>query len=305
MRIVIAIFTWIFTRPSWERSEIWGERIGRLMWRVGIRKRVVMDNLHLVFASDTTPEGHRKDDAELAAICRAVYENLGRLIVLYFRTDLMDAAFFRDRFEAEGMEHLRDGIARGRGVLGIGMHFGILDIAMGKAAHELDAPITLVGKNIKNPVVNNWFIESRRRMRFDTVGPKDTRQEILTRLGRNELVTMVLDQSMRERYAIYVNVMGRLTATNKSAAGLARDSGATVVPGWAYRVGPARYRLVAQPPIPYITHDDPDEERRLNTQAYVERLDAAILENPEHWFWLHRRWKRVKEIEDRKSKIED
>ena len=46
-----------------------------------------------------------------------------------------------------------------------------------------------------------------------------------------------------------------------------------------------------EPELPWITADDPDEELRLNTTEYNRVLERFVLEHPEQWFWMHRRWK--------------
>ena len=48
-------------------------------------------------------------------------------------------------------------------------------------------------------------------------------------------------------------------------------------------------------PTTYVDFDDlkevTPENIRAVTQAYTRLLENAVREHPDHWFWMHRRWK--------------
>ena len=46
--------------------------------------------------------------------------------------------------------------------------------------------------------------------------------------------------------------------------------------------------------LPFIECADPNEAIRRNTRAYNAALERFILQHPEQWFWVHRRWKGAK-----------
>ena len=51
-----------------------------------------------------------------------------------------------------------------------------------------------------------------------------------------------------------------------------------------------KYRLRFDP-VHWITGDDPEEEIRVNTQNFTRLIEDAARRHPDHWLWVHRRWK--------------
>jgi Kdo2-lipid IVA lauroyltransferase/acyltransferase len=296
MKILIRVILWLFSLPSWESSDRWGARIGRILHLFGVRKKVVMENLNRVFGATDAPPERKKTKEEIARISQACYENFGRVIVLYLRGGLMDEKFFAERWEVEGEEHFLRAMAKGRGVIAVGGHIGVWEFAIMKVG-RMGYPAALIAKNVKNELMNRWVVDMRAHNKLATIQPKNSREEIIEVLKKGGFVVSVMDQNMRSRQGIFIDVLGRLASTVKSTPGIARESGAPVISGWARRIGPARYRLTFGPEIPWIADEDHDRERQLNTQNYSRALEKVILEKPEDWFWLHRRWKRRPEGE--------
>ena len=58
-----------------------------------------------------------------------------------------------------------------------------------------------------------------------------------------------------------------------------------------------RYR-VRLSPIVYEPADDLEEDVRRLTRAYVASLEEVIRENPEQYFWFHKRWKTQPEVRE-------
>ena len=68
-------------------------------------------------------------------------------------------------------------------------------------------------------------------------------------------------------------------------ASLAVRQGAIMVPCYAIRQPDGTsFKAVFEEPIP---HTDANEM----TQAINDSLEKRVRENPEQWFWFHRRWK--------------
>jgi KDO2-lipid IV(A) lauroyltransferase len=69
-------------------------------------------------------------------------------------------------------------------------------------------------------------------------------------------------------------------------------TGAPLLPGVAVRSGGGRHELVISPPVEAPPEELPLDERvRLLTQGYTSVFERFILERPDHYFWMHRRWK--------------
>lgn len=303
-RIILKLVTAILSWPSWETADRFGFALGRLAFRLGIRRELVLDNLTQVFASPNTPPERRRTPEQIRAIAIKAYENAFATFVMFARAQRMDAKFFAERFEADAasLDVLRRAHAAGRGVIAIGGHVGIWDVALMKVG-RLGYPNAIIGKNIKNPVFDEWTKRVRADHGESTIPPKNSRPLIIDELRAGRLVTQAVDQNMTARLGTFVDVMGRAASTVRSTPGIVRETGCVVISGYARRIAPGRYRLIADPEVPWISHPDPERENLLNTQHYSRIFDRVILEKPEDWFWLHRRWKRRPENEDETAKF--
>lgn len=279
---------------SWEASDRLGFAIGRLAFRLGVRRKVAIENLTQVFNSSyTRPDIPRKSPAEIEALARKVYENVFALWLMFVRGHKMDARFFEEHWFAsdESLENLKRAHSAGRGVLAIGGHIGLWDVALMKVG-RLGYPNALIGKNIKNPVVNQWTIDMRSIHGEKTLPPRNSRAAIVEELKAGRFVTQAVDQNMTARLGTFVEVMGRLASTVKSTPGIIRETGCSVIYGYARRAEPGRYELIVGPDIPWISDPDPVREDWLNAQNHSSIFEREILKRPEDWLWLHRRWKR-------------
>ncbi len=65
-----------------------------------------------------------------------------------------------------------------------------------------------------------------------------------------------------------------------------------MVPVFAVRDGvSSRHFLECMEPLETIRGPDRDEAIRLNTQRYTRVIEEMIRRHPDHWNWIHRRWK--------------
>jgi len=90
---------------------------------------------------------------------------------------------------------------------------------------------------------------------------------------------------------IPVEFFGRPAGTFKSLALIAKASGAPVIPAHGWREADGRHVLRFEEELRWVSHEDPQEEIRLNTRAYNQAIERMVLRHPEQWFWMHKRWK--------------
>jgi KDO2-lipid IV(A) lauroyltransferase len=65
-----------------------------------------------------------------------------------------------------------------------------------------------------------------------------------------------------------------------------------VVPGYIQRLGPARLRLIVEPPMTLPDSGDRAADILALTRAVNLTLERWVRQRPESWLWLHRRWPR-------------
>ena len=282
-RILLGSITWLVLQLSWNGADRLGTWIGKAMAALKIRKSIAMTNLDIAF-------GDRKSLAEKEAIYRASMITLGRHVLDYMRVDKMDDAFWND-FEIEGEELIRDAYNRGKGIIFVGGHIGVWEIAAGRVGMA-GYPISIIAKRLANPFSDKFIVDARLKMNLGTVAHRDSMTRIREGLERGEGIIMAVDQNMKRSQGVFVEWMGRIASTVRSNAWVARETGAPVVCGYAYRVSPGKFKLVITEEVPWEPHpEDPDRELLINTRNQVKAVEKVIYEKPELWLWIHRRWK--------------
>lgn len=260
-----------------------GDVLGALVFHVtGMRKKLVMEHLARVF-------GMSGDSEKLRAMSRSVYLQLGRTAVEHARLLAGRTADLRDRLDVSGEEHIARARNGGRGVILITGHFGYWEL-LGATVAMLGYPITVVAKKLHNPAVDRLVHAGRERLGMAVATMDKAPAAVYRALRRNECVGLLADQDAGAG-GVFVDFLGIRASTYQGPALFALRTGAPIVPCFIIRSGPERHRVCFETPIEAIpTGDEPADIARI-TQAYTDVLARYIMDYPDHWFWVHRRWK--------------
>ncbi len=260
-----------------------GDALGALVFHVtGMRKKLVMEHLARVF-------GMSGDSEKLRTMSRSVYRQLGRTAVEHARLLAGRTADLRDQLDVSGEEHIARARNGGRGVILITGHFGYWEL-LGATVAMLGYPITVVAKKLHNPAVDRLVHAGRERLGMAVATMDKAPAAVFRALRRNECVGLLADQDAGAG-GVFVDFLGIRASTYQGPALFALRTGAPIVPCFIIRSGPERHRVCFETPIRAIpTGDEPADIARI-TQAYTDVLARYIMDYPDHWFWVHRRWK--------------
>lgn len=262
------------------RAGALGERFGNLARSLGARRTVAEANLRLAF-----PE---RSEVERAAILRAHFRELGRVVAEYARlAELARAGPDPWVVEMRGIEHLEAARAAGRGAILLSGHYSSFELAV--AAIARDHPVDLVVRTLTNPRAEAWIATERRRAGVGLIDAASGLRAIYRALRANRVVGMLADQDAR-RAGVFVPFLGRPASTPIGPARVALATGAALLMGAAIRRADGRLDAEIEPPLAVPDPGAPDAAERL-TALHVARLEVRVRARPELWFWLHRRWK--------------
>lgn len=191
----------------------------------------------------------------------------------------------------EGMEHLDRALAEGRGVILLGPHFDMWEMAGYIFGNRLDNVAT-VYKAMKNPYVNDYLIKTREKSNLALIQSKNALRPVLSRLKKGGAVVMMFDQNAG-RSGLAVNFFGKKAMTYSAPAAFALKTGCAVIPAYMIKeAGFRKHRLIIHPPFPLIATGAMEQDTIDNTQQYNDFFEDLVRRHPEQWFgWLHRRWK--------------
>jgi Kdo2-lipid IVA lauroyltransferase/acyltransferase len=262
-----------------------GEGAGRLVFHLDRRHReITTENLAAAYPGRHSP-------VELDLLARSVFENLGRTAVDVARSSRLFTPAGESRIQVDGMETIREARTRGKGVLLLTGHFGPWELLVIAAALRYE-PIHIVARPLDNPRLDDLLTALRERGGNRVIRKREAVQAILQVLRRGETVGILIDQHISEREGVVVPFFGRPASTASAPALLALRSGAAVLPAGIRREpGRGRYRITLGPEVPVRRSGDMRADLVENTARFNRAIEAMIREQPDHWFWVHRRWK--------------
>jgi KDO2-lipid IV(A) lauroyltransferase len=261
-----------------------GAHLGDVLYLVlARRRRVVFENLAIAFGTDKTAE-------ERHQIARVTFRNLGQHVVDFSHVRQLTVQRFTTMCYIEGLEHVETLLQRGTGLLILSAHFGSWELAPAVSLC-LTTPLHVIVRPLDNPALQRLAEAYRRRCGYRAIPRHAALAECLKVLRRGEIVAVLMDQSSLRQESIQVEFFGTNAYTSRGPALLALRTGCPVVSGFLIRTGQGRHRLVFSQEIPVHRTGNLQQDIVENTQTFTYVIESYVRRYPDHWFWLHRRWK--------------
>jgi KDO2-lipid IV(A) lauroyltransferase len=258
--------------------------LGRLLFAVDRKhRRIALENLTRAF-------GHEKPRARIETIARQVFVNLFRILFETAWSLRLDEKSFPHHFHIWGRSDYQRALAKGKGVLLLGAHFGNREVQM-IIAHMMGMPLHVVYRVLDAPVMEH-FVKGY-RSRFGTVmipNHRTAMRKIYAALRRGYPVGMLMDQGADWYDGVFVDFFNLPAATSTGIAILALKSEAPVLPFFLIRK-PNGFHAVLGPELPLVKTGDLTRDIEENTRLYSRVIELYARKYPEQWFWVHHRWK--------------
>lgn len=247
-----------------------------------LRRDVVYRNLKTAFPEITPAEQKRVAKISMVTLCRSF---LDVLKVPYLSEKWIDRNVVFDGFENIRALREEDG-----GVLLLTLHMGSGDLAAAVVSDRI-RPLALISKRFSNRFLDAfWFgLRERSKTRFIDAHAKNNAFDILTALKEKRGVVFVLDQFMGKPYGVESRFFGVTTGTAYGLALFARKTRRPVFPLYTYWDVQGRLHICVEQPIDLSGELGQTNEEMTNT--FNRALEKIIARHPEHWMWVHKRWK--------------
>ncbi|HOT43216.1 MAG TPA: lysophospholipid acyltransferase family protein [Syntrophorhabdaceae bacterium] len=263
-----------------------GVLLGRLAYHLLKKRRLVaVSNLKKVFKD--------RDKKDIERIARSCFEKFGinfveMLLVPYIKKDR-----YRERFSIENRGYIDSALKKGRGIIAVIFHYSNWEI-MGIASVLLGHDVVVLARPLKRHInLNNFLNRIRSSSGLRIIPNEGTGRDIMRHLKENRIVAVLADQREKRSRGVYVEFFGEKVPTNRGVAVVAMKTGAPVIPVYLVREGFLRYRVVCTSPIDIERKGNIDELVEVNLRKINSFLESIILEAPDEWFWVHRRWGRT------------
>jgi KDO2-lipid IV(A) lauroyltransferase len=257
---------------------------------VPFRKKVVLQNMQHVF-------NHALSEQEILKLAQCFYSHMATSLKENMMMRFMSLQQIKDRAIFKGEEHLRKLIDNDvKGAIIITGHFGNWEFA--PIAGILNFPeyqgrFFFVRKLLATKWIEKIVFRRYYQAGLNVIPKKNSLEQVCHALETNNAVVFVMDQhaSIKAKDGIMVDFFSKLAGTFRAPAMIARYTNVPILAGRSYRRTDGKHVLEIMPRIEWIKHDNPKEELAINTRQYNKVLEDLILEYPEQWLWMHKRWK--------------
>ncbi|MBP1805539.1 lysophospholipid acyltransferase family protein [Rubellimicrobium aerolatum] len=220
------------------------------------------------------------------AVAAEVLDNWGRTLIENYSWRELGAQLAVEPVAGGGLPHLEEARAAGRPVIFVTGHLGNHE-APRHVLTRLGYSIGGLYREMDNPLVNAHYAATMAEV-SGPVFPKGRRGTLgfVRHLAGGGMATILFDLHAYD--GVPIPFLGRPAMTATTAADLALRYDALLLPYWGLRRADGLgFDVMLEEPIPHATP-------RAMMEEATRRLEARIAAHPGQWFWVHRRWKRVR-----------
>ncbi|HSP88398.1 MAG TPA: lysophospholipid acyltransferase family protein [Ignavibacteriaceae bacterium] len=249
---------------------------------IPIRKKVVLENLKKAF-----PHLDEKKITEVALNC---YKNFIISFIEIMCLPSLSKEEIINILPVKNADLIKRKYDEGKGVILLSAHFGNWEYIAASVSTRINIPFHVVVKPQRNPFVNDWMNKVRTKWINKIIPLGITIRQVYKELKNKNIVAMVADQ--RGPYeGIRVNFFGMKTAAYSGPAMLAVKTESPIIYGLTIRQLDYSYKVILEE-INLSNLPEDEEEKIIEiTQRHTSFLEKFILQYPEQWFWMHKRWK--------------
>ena len=262
----------------------WASAFGAFLFRtIGSRMRV-----DLVARRNIQRAFPEKSEAEIDAIVRGMWDNLGRGAGEYAHLDRLDVTKPDSRIEVVGREILEGLRDDGRPGILVGGHLGNWECATLVSA-QFGMPLASIYRSAANPWLDRLFQNVRGGSDNEVLFKgREGAHRALAILREGGHIGVMVDQKLNT--GIAVPFFGRPAMTAPMPAQLALRLKCPLVPVRFERLPGVRYRVTLYRPLALPDSGDKAADALAVMTEINLLLESWIRERPEQWFWVHRRW---------------
>ena len=256
------------------------DAIGSLAYYAVVpRRRIGETNLRLCF-----PELSEK---QRKTLLKRHFRHMAKLILEYGLYWYGSAERLKSLVRYQDKHHLDNELAAGNKVILLYPHFTAFELAV--YALNQDVPLTSMYSHQKNPVLDQQILRGRHRYNnVFLIGRTEGLRAIIKHLRTDPAPFLYLpDQDFGRKDSIFADFFGIPTATIAGLPRIAALTQAKVVPAIPTRRQNGHVTLRFYP----AWDNFPSEDVQADVQRMNDFIEERVREQPEQYFWLHKRFK--------------
>ncbi|MBO4401932.1 MAG: lysophospholipid acyltransferase family protein [Selenomonadaceae bacterium] len=282
----LKILSWLICLLPFSLAVTLGRALAHFAWLFvsGRRKKLARENIQKCLGVD----------AQTAAeIAKASAINFGNIFIEVLRFPELKRTM-KSHVKIVGLEHLQNYIAssNGRGGVIMTSHSDNWEL-MGGAFAQYGIPLVGVAKKQKSDGADKFINEFRTNIGMHITYHSGVR-EMYQLLDGGRFIGLIMDQDVGRHDGVIVKFFNRATNYVTGAASMSRFKGVPIFPAFMHRNPDGTHTLEVQPPL-YVERT---KDKRTDIWEMTQKLAALTEEHirryPREWFWLHDRWKSIR-----------
>ncbi|CAA6820039.1 MAG: Unknown protein [uncultured Sulfurovum sp.] len=170
-------------------------------------------------------------------------------------------------------------------------HYGNWELLSQSIAIKFDLTLVGVGRELDSKVMDDLLIKNRERFNVEMVYKKGAMKGCIRAINQKKIVGILTDQHLPLAQSINVDFFNHKATHTPLASILSRKFGIDLVPAYISTDDYEHYTVSIHPPIKSLRTDNQEKDLKQMTQAQAKILEEVIRNNPNQWFWQHKRWK--------------
>jgi KDO2-lipid IV(A) lauroyltransferase len=246
----------------------------------GYRRKVVQNNLNLVFPN--------KPKEEINRIEKEFYKHLCDSFLEMIKTMNLSKKAVAKKYRVVNPEVLLE-IEKERSIIILCAHYANWEWNV-SINNYVNSKGYAVYQQVNNSYFDKFIRQTRARWNTTLITQGQTAKTVIHNFRNNVRATygMVSDQSPQAHRAHYwANFMGIKVPIFNGGEALARKTGLATVFLKVSKVKRGHYKAEL---IPIALNGKETEEHEI-TNKFLQLTEAQIQEKPEHYLWTHKRWK--------------
>lgn len=261
-------------------------RLGDLAYLTSTNGRATyQENLKHVLGAD-------RPQSEYNRITRKAYQNsLKNYFDLFRGHALTEAQVYAQLESVQGLEHLDNAIALGKGIAGGSAHFGNFNMFVHLTAvhlhkqHEVVVPV----ERLKPPAVFDLVTKQRAAQGVELVPADAAGRVLLKKLRGGAILGLAIDLDPTHTGPI-VNFFGAPAQLPDGAAILAIKFNAPLILAFNRRLDNNKCAVVIEPPLELERTGDLQQDSRAAVEKIAARMEHWIRQYPEQWILFSPVW---------------
>ena len=263
-----------------------GAGLARLLWPFIPARRKRLAQTQIERCLHVSP-------AEAARIARESTLRFGPMLMEVLRFPVL-RRHIEDYVTITGALHtMRASLAQGKGAIIATSHSGNWEL-MGGALALAGLPIVGVAKR-QSAAGMDRFINEYRALVGMHVTYRSSVREMFRMIDQGWIIGLLSDQDPSRRDGVIVDFFGQETNAFTGAAAIARRCEVPIFPVFMHRRADGHHELTIEEPLYVEKTDDRAADVLRVTQEISAHIEAWIRRYPSEWFWLHDRWKSMRE----------